>query len=146
MFTHQQTLDAINAGLKALHRPTLDGIPIAAPGHANECVIGCSYKEFGVNLTDYGASGTADIYFQTEGVASIVAAAWADAGVEVVTSTDNIIRFAGGFAEWMRAFDGGQWVQLVIAGEDYDDYNLDWPEDAGDPGDAVVPVDQLPAV
>lgn len=140
MFTHQQTLDAINAGLRALGRKELDGIPVAAPGHSEKCVLGCSF-----HAGLWSESGQGGIHFESAETAAKVRDAWRAAGVEVEEPTavrgDDVVVFTGGLFEWMAAFDGGKWDELIVEGyadpdEPFDEY----------PGERTVPVAELPEV
>ena len=138
MFTHEQTLAAINAGLKAVGRPELPGIPKAFPNHSEKCVLGCAY---GAHLMDYGEShATAEMQLpwgSSEDRDKIVAA-WKEAGVECEAKNAHTIEFGGGLAAWMRAFDGGEWVALIVDGFDGERFHADEY-----PGETCIPVDQI---
>lgn len=130
MFTHQKTLDVINAGLKALDRKELDGIPQAQPDHYRCCVLGCAYEaRLGVTTHTDGSS-TAEITFPTREQRDKVLAAWRAEGVECWEDGRAFtILFDGGLKEWMRAFDGGEWTQLVDPTAEPYEFNTVAPDD-----------------
>ena len=136
MFTHQQTLDAINAGLRAVGMGELDGIPRAAPQHSTKCVLGCA---FNAALCDYGSTPAAriDFYWADREQRDAILDAWREAGVECEPHFAHSIEFRGGLVEWMREFDGGTWKALIVDG--YDAERLDFEEYPGQ----TVPVSQI---
>lgn len=148
MFTHDKTLAVINAGLIAVGAKPLDGIPVAAPGHTDQCVLGCSFGQFGASLldcnADMGDGNYGEIDFDSTEVRDKILEAWQLLGVDCRESGRYRIRFFGGLRDWMRAFDGGEWQQLVVHG--FKARSLDWDNAGEQPGDRFVDPAELPAV
>lgn len=137
MFTHEEMLYAINMGLHAVGRKKLDGIPVAAPGHAKRCVLGCAYD---ADLLDNAGEGIIYLPWALREDRDAILAAWQEAGVRCKPFQADAIRFYGGFYEWMRAFDGGHWEQLVV--EEYDFGTCTWTG-RENPGQRTIPADEI---